>query len=882
MELDPQLRASRDGDTRRSSYMPSRPLVNPVPGYPAPPQYFPPGGHQARDTSALEPGPTYADPSSDPENPLADLKRARACEPCRQLKVRCDPDPDHPDGSCKRCAKARRTCFVTAPTRKRQKKTDSRVAELERKIDALTATLQASHSNALFSAAPPADPPPSQPQPHDQHTSRRWLKEDSQQAGTKRQHGGQAKVPPQNLLGPQYSRPGSPSVEQLHDRRPPHHWRGPYSGAIEPPKTDAGNEFVDVIDRGIIDIETAVAAFNRFVNQMAEEMPVVMLHPETKMGDVRREKPALFLAITAAGVGVFNPNLQLSLFGELYRLIGDRVVVKGEKSLDLLQAILVGTLWYLPPDNFDEIKFWQLIHMAVALAMDLGLNRRTLTNKRPFTLVRDLMMKKPAVISFDPDGPEARRAWIGCYFLAVQAATALRRVLLVRWQPYNDECLEILENHPDALPSDRKLVWWAKLGLIMEEVGVHFSTDYPGSIITFADSKLRYTMKALENELFQWRRDIPEELYTETLANTEHTVNLFMHEPAMSVDCNTTTDADSPSSDSLAGPAVSAIIDGLTTCISSIHKALDSMCTVEIDRLLCLPTMWLGRTSYAMVSLIKIYSHLTPECRIGQIIDVESLKIEYYMDKVISHYRTGAARDGGRAVAKFGNILVLLRNWFIKKKDQGQALKDVFADPREAVPCGPPLMKPGTTPLHLLSEIATGEPTNRASSSGHAPNQASGPEYTSSTEPSSNRGVGATPTTRTNSYGAPDTPNSTAGHKAADTQTSWASDPSANFPSSFPGPLEMGNRGYYQSFNAADPSQPYPDLAASSNIPTQTQQTYPDMSSTASMQLSQPMGVVPEMGTETVFDPDNVFLFGSMMDEGLFSFPMSFGGNFGF
>jgi hypothetical protein len=69
-----------------------------------------------------------------------DAKRPRACDSCRGLKVKCVIDPSSTD-PCKRCAKAGRQCVVTPPTRKRQKKADSRVAELERKLDALTATL---------------------------------------------------------------------------------------------------------------------------------------------------------------------------------------------------------------------------------------------------------------------------------------------------------------------------------------------------------------------------------------------------------------------------------------------------------------------------------------------------------------------------------------------------------------------------------------------------------------------------------------------------------------------------------------------------------------------------------------------------------------------
>ena len=61
-----------------------------------------------------------------------DSKRLRACEACRSLKVRCEPDPN--GGPCKRCLKAGRKCEITAPSRKRQKKTDSRVSELEKQL----------------------------------------------------------------------------------------------------------------------------------------------------------------------------------------------------------------------------------------------------------------------------------------------------------------------------------------------------------------------------------------------------------------------------------------------------------------------------------------------------------------------------------------------------------------------------------------------------------------------------------------------------------------------------------------------------------------------------------------------------------------------------
>jgi hypothetical protein len=81
-----------------------------------------------------------------------------------------------------------------------------------------------------------------------------------------------------------------------------------------------------------------------------------------------------------------------------------------------------------------------------------------------------------------------------------------------------EECLHTLENHPDALPSDKKIIWWARLGQIIEESSTQLTTDDPQSIVTFADSKIRYAVKGFSNQLAQWRREVPEEAYSRKFA----------------------------------------------------------------------------------------------------------------------------------------------------------------------------------------------------------------------------------------------------------------------------------------------------------------------------------------------------------------------------
>lgn len=151
----------------------------------------------------------------DADDPLADLKRPRACDACRQLKVRCEPDDKNPSNPCKRCAKANRSCVVTPPTRKRQKKTDSRVSELEKKIDALTASLQASRRVGSITS------PDGRSQEQEVVASRRWMgggpppaSSVSPRTGTKRTASGEAKfsAPPGSLSwSSSFADPVSPS-----------------------------------------------------------------------------------------------------------------------------------------------------------------------------------------------------------------------------------------------------------------------------------------------------------------------------------------------------------------------------------------------------------------------------------------------------------------------------------------------------------------------------------------------------------------------------------------------------------------------------------------------------------------------------------------------
>ena len=448
--------------------------------------------HQASDPSPLQaqaptPGqaqaqaPPYYDLASiDPSNASEqtvdaataghDPKRPRACEACRGLKVRCQPDEDNFDGPCKRCAKAGRNCVVTVPSRKRQKKTDSRVAELEKKIDALTASLQARRSEGR-------DDPESEGEAYNMAEDQRGYKTGmadaprtdresvkrpaangqdqsayrdksrssitsasespvtyrsslSQISGVKRRHSDNEGIAQTYGTASSSTGVNSPATRPSPKDGPPsiYSFLMPKNSKALPPPTpepstvslsfNPHHDYTDVIDRGLLSSETATIIFDKYAKQMSQHMPIVIFPEATTAAEVRKARPTLFLAILSVGSGAFYPDLQRLLTREIMRIFADRIICSGEKNLELVQALLVTVMWYWPPEHFEELNFYQLSNMAMTMAVDLGLYRKPLSRNQalaqPAGTWRD---KRRGACLPDSSTVEARRTWISCYFL---------------------------------------------------------------------------------------------------------------------------------------------------------------------------------------------------------------------------------------------------------------------------------------------------------------------------------------------------------------------------------------------------------------------------------------------------------------------------------
>ncbi|PSR82704.1 hypothetical protein BD289DRAFT_353307, partial [Coniella lustricola] len=602
-----------------------------------------------------------------------DAKKPRACEACRGLKVRCEPDPNNPDGACKRCAKAGRNCIVTQPTRKRQKKTDSRVAELEKKIDALTASLTATK------AAQAGHPIPGMPDGAGgiiygggMDASRGWSTVNaamqretpslarSQNQSPYAEGGSMAYAPPMVLAG--QKRKYTETRESVDDAPTP---------SVAPSAFDTrSHEYSDIVDRGIITAERASILFDRYNYQMAPHLPAVVFPREMTVGELRKTKPILFLAVMSAASSEF-PNVQRVIVKELMQVFADKIMMTGEKSVELVQALNISVVWYWPPEHFEELKFYELVHMAAIMAIDLGLGKRkSRRGKQTGPTWRDHPFRKHPPP--DPTTIEARRTWLMCYFLTTNTAMALHRPFLLRWTSFMSECLDVLESSPEAAPTDKYFCHLVRTHQLAEEIGFQFCMDDSTIAINLADYMTQHKVRGFERELEKHRQEVARELMQPSLKFSFHTINLYMHELALQnepADAFKAPFAAETLRDSLINTAAltPAYTNALAACLTAIDGIFETFFSMHPSSIRCLPVFNFVRVAYATVVLIRIYfAACAPNSELGKIIDKDSMKVDQHLDNLLDKFREVAADDKSRPAAKFLVVLVMIRSWFHK------------------------------------------------------------------------------------------------------------------------------------------------------------------------------------------------------------------------
>lgn len=298
------------------------------------------------------------------------------------------------------------------------------MAELERKIDALTASLHATKEGNLSASEDDGymdgDTPHMESldgrsnQPTSPYTTTSAGASRKRRMSEYQEDGGFGSRPLSNSEAVTQTSPANVANTEARQSAP----LKPEIGGLEFESNGESDGSVygevDAVLRRIVHAETANDLFRHYNDHMAPHMPIVVFSPGTSANTIRKRSPVLFLAILSVASGQDYPDVQATLTREIMRILADRVFVMGEKSLELVQALQVVTIWYWPEPNGDS-KYYQFIHMTAVMAIDLGMHRR-----QPMLILRKeqiLGLPKPKSYLPDPCTTECRRAWLGCYLL---------------------------------------------------------------------------------------------------------------------------------------------------------------------------------------------------------------------------------------------------------------------------------------------------------------------------------------------------------------------------------------------------------------------------------------------------------------------------------
>lgn len=180
----------------------------------------------------------------------------------------------------------------------------------------------------------------------------------------------------------------------------------------------------DVVDQEILSLESARHAFAHFIKNILPIMPIVSFPDSISATDVRRRQPALFLAILCAGSNQLLFETQQILARCLMTLFSEWIILKGEKSLDVIQALQVATLWYSPPRKLAQLNFFLLQNLAGVMAIDLGLNKQRNVPSKETTGLDAKEAAWKVRKNEEATTVETRRTWLTCYFLSAALVQA--------------------------------------------------------------------------------------------------------------------------------------------------------------------------------------------------------------------------------------------------------------------------------------------------------------------------------------------------------------------------------------------------------------------------------------------------------------------------
>ncbi|CAI6334274.1 unnamed protein product [Periconia digitata] len=384
-----------------------------------------------------------------------------------------------------------------------------------------------------------------------------------------------------------------------------------------------------------IPFERQRSLLRKVAEQLRTIWPVVVLQDDLET--LRAQSPILLACVLAFCTTHAIQDTELPVHDELVRdvmrILADEVLAKGRKSMELVQALLIATLWSKSTRDGSDNCCYQLAQLATEMAIDLGIGGPSLQPTPPAFFSRHR----------DATSLEARRTWLACSILLSSASMHIRRAPAVQWDAYHEECLTHLQN--DGLPSDALLCEIVRIHQLMQETSDRLCHCQSATFVDANNYDTHATIDLMKNKVNTWAAQVPDNLASSQILKLWHHVAMVhIHEVVLHTPTNKfifaapyipmripTKDFPKPA---LCIPPLSHALHAL---IEHCHAVLDIVSRMDPAVVLELPTFCFAPVVlYTLFVLVTVFVTATdPTNTYGRYLARERFLIEHYGAKML-------------------------------------------------------------------------------------------------------------------------------------------------------------------------------------------------------------------------------------------------------
>ncbi|KAH8799179.1 hypothetical protein F5884DRAFT_905622 [Xylogone sp. PMI_703] len=261
------------------------------------------------------------------------------------------------------------------------------------------------------------------------------------------------------------------------------------------------DHFPDVVCKSIISSEAAANYLESYRAHVFNFLFLVIGSQET-LGSMKQYRLFLLLSVLTVSAKL-NSKHQKSLESELRRTLSRKVIVNGEKSLDILQELLVYLCWYHYYFNPERQQLYQLYKLVITIAEDLRITEHNMSLDNS---AKNHQGGHFAYLSSEEI--EAKRTFLGMYYLSSCLSLIFKRRNALNYTSYVEDCCKVL-SEANQTPCDYQLQYYIQLRYLAEEITCAFGYDN-SQRVSFLDSvRIELLVRVFNNQLKQLEALLP-------------------------------------------------------------------------------------------------------------------------------------------------------------------------------------------------------------------------------------------------------------------------------------------------------------------------------------------------------------------------------------